>query len=358
MAISRECLKRGHHLDIFTMKWQGEVPDAGNISVNPVKTRGMSNHQRAASFVNALQSSLDPSKYDLIMGFNRIPGLDIYYAADVCYIDRIRRQRSMLSRLTPRYRLFSAYEKAVFSPETTTKIIYLSGQEKQIYQDCYQTQKDRFYYAPPGVDKKQIQALVNEKNRRIIRRELGVGKDNILLLMIGSNFHTKGVDRAILALAALPADLRRNTSLFIIGKGKDKMYRKQAHRLGIAKNINFLGGRNDVPRFLAGADFVLQPSRTENTGNAIVEGLVAGIPVLATASCGYAEHISRARAGKIISAPFCQEEMNRLLKDMLRSPERNSWIKNAQNYAAKTDLYNRPQVVVDILDQIGAADNG
>jgi UDP-glucose:(heptosyl)LPS alpha-1,3-glucosyltransferase len=358
MAISRECLKRGHHIDVFTMKWQGEIPEVEFFSVKLVETRGISNHRRALSFVNALQSCLDPAKYDIVVGFNRMPGLDIYYAADVCYVDRIYHQRSFLSRLTFRYRLFSAYEKAVFSPDATTQIIYLSEVEKQIYQKYYQTQKDRFYYAPPGVDRKRIQVFANEKNRQAIRRELAVEEDDIFLLMIGSNFRTKGVDRAIWAIAALSPKLQRRTYLFIIGKGKEKKYWKQAQQLGISENVKFLGGRHDVPRFLVGADFVLQPSRTENTGNAIVEGLVAGIPVLATASCGYAEHVSRAQAGKIISDPFCQEEMNSLLEDMLSSPERGNWIKNAQNYAAKTDLYHRPEVVADIFEQIEAVDNG
>ncbi len=350
MAISRECLKRGHSLDVFTMKWQGDPPTG--ISLNLVRARGLSNHARAASFVSALTRSLDRTKYDLLLGFNRMPGLDIYYAADVCYLDRIRRRRGLLTRLTPRYRLFSAYEQAVFSPEAETKIIYLSGKEKNIYQSCYGTQENRFYYAPPGVDKKRIQDALGADNREKIRQKLHVGPDDAMLLMIGSNFHTKGVDRAIAALAALPPALRDRTRLFVIGKGKEKPFRKQSRRLGLEGKVDFLGGRDDVPLFLAGADFVLQPSRNENTGNAIVEGLVAGVPVLATASCGYAEHISRARAGKIIAEPFNQEEMNSLLTQMLRSEKRENWQKNAGHYAATTDLYHRPAVVVDILEQI------
>lgn len=355
MAISRECLGRGHKIDVFTMKWDGAIPEG--ITVSLVPAQGFSNHRKAASFVKNLKNRLNRSDYDLIMGFNRMPGLDIYYAADVCYIDRIRRQRSLFSRLTPRYRLFAAFEQAVLAPEAKAEIIYLSGQEKTIYQNYYGTWENRFYYAPPGVDKKRIQSFLDAENRQKIRRELAVAKEDVLLLMIGSNFHTKGVDRAIFALASLPPALRDKTHLFVIGKGKEKPFRKQAHRLGVAENVNFPGGRDDVPRFLAGADFVLQPSRTENTGNAIVEGLVAGVPVLASASCGYSEHISRARAGKVIGEPFHQEEMNSLLKQMLISPQRADWRKNALNYAETTDLYNRPGVVADIIEQIGAAAN-
>jgi len=43
-----------------------------------------------------------------------------------------------------------------------------------------------------------------------------------------------------------------------------------------------------------------------------VEALVAGVPVLATATCGYSEHVLRSGAGKVVSSdPFRQEEMTR-----------------------------------------------
>ncbi|MCC4119214.1 hypothetical protein LLG90_28195, partial [Aromatoleum toluclasticum] len=54
---------------------------------------------------------------DRIVGFNKMPGLDVYYAADPCFEDKARRLRKPLYRYSPRYRHFSAYERAVFAPE-------------------------------------------------------------------------------------------------------------------------------------------------------------------------------------------------------------------------------------------------
>ncbi|MCJ7603433.1 MAG: glycosyltransferase family 4 protein, partial [Desulfobulbaceae bacterium] len=351
MEISRECLKRGHFLDIFAMQWEGEVPSGMNVTI--IAASGMSNHKKVSRFTQKLSSHLARSAYDLVVGFNRIPGLDIYYAADVCYVKRITRQRSFLSRLTPRYRFFSAYEKAIFSPESSTDIIYLAGQEKSNYQAAYGTPDERFHYAPPGVDKQRIQSFLNKENRKKIREEFNLTEGDNFLLMIGSNFHTKGVDRSIQALALLPHHLKKSTYLFIIGNGDNKKYLALSKQLGAENHVRFLGGRDDVPRFLAGADLLLQPSVTENTGNAIVEALVAGIPVLATQTCGYAEHVTKAQAGKIISCnPFRQEQMNVLLIEMLTSPDRSRWRQNALAYAEQTDLYSRPVVVANLLEKI------
>lgn len=351
MAISLECLKRGHWIDVFTMQWEGEIPSG--IHITHIQSNGLSNHQKVRKFAQNLSSRLNHSDYDLIFGFNRLPGLDIYYAADVCYVKRIERQRNFLSKLTPRYRLFSAYEKAVFSPESTTEIIYLSEQEKNNYQAVYNTPDQRFHYAPPGVDKQFMQSYLSNENKQIIRKEFNIAENDKFLLMVGSNFQTKGVDRSIRSLASLPSDLKKSTHLFIIGKGDNKKFLALAQKLGTENNVHFLGGRNDVPRFLSGADLLLQPSLTENTGNAIVEALVAGTPVLATQTCGYAEHVVKAQAGKIIScSPFRQEEMDKLLKEMLTSSAQNKWKHNAMSYADQTDLYDRPIVVVDLLERI------
>lgn len=353
LNISKECLKRGHSLDIFTMSWEGEKLAGAKVILVP--TSSVSNHGQAAAFSSNLANHLDRNSYNLIMGFNKIPQLDLYYAADVCYVARVQRQRSFLSRLTPRYRLFSKFERAVFSPESSTEILILSNKEKTIYQTIYGTPEKRFHDVPPGVNKKNIRSALGTENRKHIREKLELAPGDTFLLMIGSHFKTKGVDRSIHAVAYLPLTLQKTTHLFIIGKGDEKPYRNLSEKLGISNNIHFLGTRDDVPLFLAGADLLLQPSRTENTGNAIVEALVAGVPVLATESCGYAFHIEHAGAGKIIPCtPFSQETMNTILHDILSSQGKNIWRKNAIDYADKTDLYNRFKVITDIIETIGA----
>jgi UDP-glucose:(heptosyl)LPS alpha-1,3-glucosyltransferase len=351
LKISMECIARGHSLDIFTIWWEGEYLKNSNVILVPY--RGKSNHTKVASYIGNLSQSLDKKAYDLVMGFNRIPGIDLYYAADVCYAARIQRQRSLLHKFTPRDRIFTKFERAVFSKDSQKEIILLSEKEKKTYQSIYGTDDKRFHLVPPGVNKKQIRSSFGKENRDKIRFNLGLSGKDIFILMIGSHFHTKGVDRSIKALASLPVSLRKSTYLFIIGKGIEKPYRLLSQILGVADKVKFLGTRDDVPLFLAGADFVLQPSRTENTGNPIAEALVAGVPVMATESCGYSFHIKDADSGVVIpDSPFSQKKMNSMLEELLTSPKRETWRKNAISYSDKTDLYNRFKVIVDFIEYI------
>ncbi len=351
-AVADECVARGHDVEVYTMQWRGRPPDA--LKVNVLPTKGLSNHRRAEFFTASLRKRLKNTPARLVIGFNKLPGLDLYYAGDTCYLNRIRRSRSILSRLTPRFKSIANFEKAVFSPESRTEIIYISANEKAIYQEIYKTPESRFHYAPPGVNKDFIRSCLQPEKQGLIRSKLGLSENDNLLLMIGSNFQTKGVDRSIKALASLPESLLNTTYLVIIGEGRERKYKKMARRLGIGNRLIFMGGRDDVPAFLADADLVLQPSLNENTGSPIVEAIVAGVPVLATENCGFSNHITASGAGTIIPCkPFKQTSMNRLLKETLLHPERAKLRQQALTYSEQIDLYNCIPTVVNVIEDIG-----
>jgi len=44
------------------------------------------------------------------------------------------------------------------------------------------------------------------------------------LVQIGSGFKTKGVDRSLKAVAALPSQLKKRTRLFVIGQDDPKVF--------------------------------------------------------------------------------------------------------------------------------------
>ena len=113
LRIARECLRRNHSVDVVTMQWEGEIEPGLNVKCIPIP--GWQNHTRCQQFVKQVQTHIAREQYDAVVGFNKMPGLDIYYAADTCYQAKARRQRGAWYRLTPRYRHLISYEQAVIS---------------------------------------------------------------------------------------------------------------------------------------------------------------------------------------------------------------------------------------------------
>jgi UDP-glucose:(heptosyl)LPS alpha-1,3-glucosyltransferase len=222
----------------------------------------------------------------------------------------------------------------------------------------YGTPEERFHSVPPGISKDRLAAAGMPELRKSFRREIAAPDDMRLLLMVGSDYKRKGVDRAIRALSALPSPLKEKTRLMIVGKGRKGPYLRLAKRLNVAAQIDFFGERDDVPRFLAGADLLLHPAYHENTGTVLIEAMAAGLPVLATDTCGYAFHVDRAGAGAIIPSPFSQEAMNHTLLSILSSDKRPQWGMNGHKYLKEINVYRMHEKIADVIEMTAASNAG
>ena len=351
LRIANECLARKHNITIYTMQWEGEKNPAFQYQMLDVS--GMQNHAKCYSFSKKLSKTLATNHHDLVIGFNKLPDLDLYYAADVCYQARVKEKHHALYRLLPRYQTLRSLEEAVFKAGSKTKILLISKTQQQFFQACYQTEDERFYLLPPGINKDRIAPTDAENIRKKIRNDFHLSDNDILLLAIGSGFKTKGLDRTLCAIASLPDDLKSRTTLLVIGQDHPAPFMKLAKQFNIEERISFLGGLNNVPDYLLAADFLLHPAYHENTGTVIVEAIVAGLPVLTTDVCGYAHYVNDANAGRVIASPFNQNEFNQVLKEMIRSKQQRIWRENGIAFAKNHDLYSLPEKVVDRIEEIG-----
>ncbi|MDH3638611.1 MAG: lipopolysaccharide core heptose(I) kinase RfaP, partial [Gammaproteobacteria bacterium] len=329
--------------------WEGQKPQ--DVRVELVPAAGISNHSRANSFHRHLQQILCKQHFDAVVGFNKMPGLDVYYAADDCYVARAKRFRNPIYRWTPRYRCLAAFEKSVFDHDTNTQILLITERERAEFQEYYAIPDHRFHVLPPTLDyARRIPQRVPEL-RDVLRRELRLAEHDRMVLLVGSGFRTKGLDRAIRALVALPATLRDRTHLFVVGQGKQGPFARLALRHRVADHVHFLGGRQDVPQLLNAGDVLIHPAYNEAAGTILLEAITAGLPVLTTDVCGYSPHVQAAEAGVVLSSPFRQDALNHELKRMLTSDEQKTWSRNGLAYGTDPSLYAMPEAATNIIEQ-------
>ena len=347
LQIARECRERGHEIHIFTLSWEGERPADMHIHVLPIAR--WSNHRRYQVFCESLQPLYREHGIDRVIGFNKMPGLDFYYAADPCLKDKLIRERSFLVRKLPRYRHFLHYEEAVFGNDSRTRILLISPRQHHLYRKHYATDESRLYMLPPGIDRSRMAGNDAAELRRDLRQEFGVADEEKLILCIGSGFKTKGLDRSLKALAALPARLRDKTRLIAIGSDNGDPFVRLASRLGVGERFLVLHGRDDIPRFLQGGDLLLHPAYYENSGMVILEAIIAGLPPLVTSVCGYAYYVEEARAGRVVPEPFRQQTLDTMLAEMLESPKAREWRENGIRYGQTHDLYSMTTHAADLI---------
>ncbi|MEX2489384.1 MAG: glycosyltransferase family 4 protein [Pseudomonadales bacterium] len=350
LRIARECSERGYKIRVYTLSWAGEIPADFDVIVVPVNA--ITNHTRYQKYRDWVHAHLLQSPVNGVIGFNKMPGLDVYYAADSCYEDKAQNQRGSIYRLIPRYKHFSRFERAVFDSSAHTRILMLTEAQASVFLKHYDTQQDRIHVLPPGISRDRI---APENAREIgsdLRMEFGVADDEYLLLMVGSGFITKGLDRIIRGMIALPEELRRQTRLIAIGQDNPRTFRRMAQRLGLGEQVTILSGRDDIPRFLMAADLLVHPAINENAGMILLEAIVAGLPVLATDVCGYASYVEDSGAGQLIPTPWRQEVFDKMLAEMLTSPHRQEWSSNGIRFAAYADIYSMPKRAADLICEV------
>lgn len=337
--IAEECQKKGHEIHAYCMKWVGEKPNWLHLHI--IQTRGQSNHVRCKDFASKALAQAKESQTDCVIGFNRMPGLDIYFAADTCFANKNSLRKYPFLKLLPRYKTFLEMEKAVFNPNEHCKILSISSKEKLIYQKTYQTPENRFIELPPGVNKNRVPNEHSITIRQQYRQQFQIKNHEFVLLSIGSSFRTKGVDRVLQAIANLPSELRTSCQYIVAGQEKHlRKYKKLAQTLHLEQQVHFLGARDDVPELLWMADFLVHAARAENAGLVITEALAAHLPVIVTGNCGYARYVKEANAGMVLPEPFRSNDLTHAIAQLLDYDKLHLLRQNAEHYTKDHDLFS------------------
>lgn len=136
--------------------------------------------------------------------------------------------------------------------------------------------------------------------------------------MVANLREEKGHD-VLLRAAVLVRQQVPDARFLVIGDGPLRgSLRQLGESLGLGDTVEFLGHREDVPALLAGSDVYAFPSRTEAFPNGLIEGMAAGLPVVATGVGGILELVTDGRNGLLVApddAPALAESLVRLMRD-------------------------------------------
>ncbi|UDG81349.1 Lipopolysaccharide core biosynthesis protein RfaG [Candidatus Profftia lariciata] len=349
MRIAQTVADHGHYIRIYTYYWHGICPI--NFELIQVPVKAYTNHSRNNQYFLWVQSHLKQYPVDRIIGFNKMPNLDIYYAGDICYAEKIENKKNFLYKLTKRYKHYLSFEKATFAMGTKTKLLMLTNKQIVDFKKHYSTESERFFILPPSIslDRKYSQHSPNARN--IYRKKNGINENDYLVLQVGSDFTRKGVDRTIIAFAALPNNIRCKSVLFIVGQDNNKHYKKLVRKLSGKLNIYLFLGRYDVSELMIAADILLHPAYQEAAGIVLIEAIALGLPVITTSICGYAHYINKACCGIVIQEPYKQHILNdELYKSLINCHLRKIWASNAKYFANIQNFFSVPKKIIDIIE--------
>jgi len=171
-----------------------------------------------------------------------------------------------------------------------------------------------------GVDLKRFNPT--HCNGALIRSELGVATEEIVITALSRIQNTKGLEYLIKAAAEIILNFP-DTKFLIVGDiiDSDKRflkYKKYLHtkvkQLNLENHVIFTGIRNDVVNVLSATDIFVLPSIFDILPTAIIEAMAMAKPVVATNVGGVPEIVTNNETGYLVPPRDSQALASRIAK--------------------------------------------
>lgn len=181
----------------------------------------------------------------------------------------------------------------------TTAAICVGGEVRDFYVQEVRLPPEKITVIPNAIDLRHFARAAAGGGR--IRGECGVG-DAEFLFVCAARLHPQKAHAVLLEAMSL---LRERTAspcrLLLVGDGQERQpLEALTERLGLRREVLFLGPRTDVPAILRDADAFVLSSDYEGLSLAILEAMASSLPVVATDVGANSTVVENGRTGFIV----------------------------------------------------------
>jgi UDP-glucose:(heptosyl)LPS alpha-1,3-glucosyltransferase len=176
------------------------------------------------------------------------------------------------------------------------------------------------------------------------RHEWDIEEEEVALLFAGSGWDRKGLRYAIRAVERVS---NRNVCLFVAGTEQKPAYNSSKAR--------FLGPVTDMQSLFAATDLFVLPTVYDPFSNACLEALSYGMPVITTASNGFAEIITSGVHGEVINRADDIAALHQAIEKWIDRDRRESAREKCAQLACSYTMERNVDQTVSVLEKLSGS---
>jgi glycosyltransferase involved in cell wall biosynthesis len=153
---------------------------------------------------------------------------------------------------------------------------------------------------PNWTDETKFFPAKSEEEKQMLRKELGIHENSLVIISVGSCIPTKN-QKDIITCTHHLISKNYNIIYLLVGDGPLRQsYEEYAKQLGIEQYVRFVGQSNKVRDLLIASDVFVMASKYEGLGNSLLEALYCGLPAIVYNVYGLRDLVEDSKNGFVI----------------------------------------------------------
>ena len=358
---ANQLAERGHEVHIYASKWES---DNNKIRYHTIPSIRFPKFLKDVSFVINSYKLMAKNDYDIVHVVGRALGMNVFNPH--CGVEKAWLKQDLLSVQCPYFRLLKRIikffsfrqnyilwlDRKQYTGKGVFRIIAISDMIKNDIVKYHNIDPQKIDVVYNGVDLKRFNPDNKNKYRKVIRDELSLGEE-FVILYISNNFRLKGLLTLVKSLGELKK-VGMDFKVLIIGRGNEAPYRKLAKKLGCIDNLLFLGHVGEIEKYYAASDLYVHPTFYDSCSLVTTESLASGLPVITTVFDGASGIMEDGRDGFVMRDPknytALAEKISLFFNDEFRQKASIAAREKAEKYPAEKNC----EEIIEIYKEVVA----
>lgn len=328
----RYAVDLAHHLLSFDCQVHAygqlleDLPQA--VQRHPVTAPARPGFRKITGFIRNVRSALNDQYHDIVYALTQFYPTDIYFMGGGMHEHwmHVRDPNPVMRQLryliNPTHLVMRRVERQLCRSANCRTVIANSNLVKRHAMVYGGVPGERVQVVHNGVDLNTFNLDVRRQFRTSVRRALGFGDNQIVILFIAHNWRRKGLETLMRALGMILRQVPRY-QLVVAGRGRTGAFAKIIQQNKLHDHVRFVGPVDAPQRYYAGSDLMVLPTIYDPCAGVTLEAMACGLPVITTASNGASELIDK-QSGFVLENHTDATTLSRYLLHLAEDPLRTA----------------------------------